>query len=417
MTANSLIPPQGKKCLISEVSLAGGRIDTRVDHDTIKYFFKKELSQDLEYYGIEVIDNSVPAHDLTLALQFTAITEGSWFKRFFFYVLCLGLLNYLSHLLQKDWFAAGCGEAVVEVTGKVWAADQELAAAAVKLKRSGSYYLGPFAGSQRLLGLCLQQAAALLSSQINTSVIDHYGHAAGAALPATSETRGRGKKEIPETPEIIEAEVEAAALVKDMAPERQASGSDWKPLAAFAALIFLVALLGLCFCIVLTGTKKTSVATNKPKSTAAARKTPEDYDRLISKYTQKLEANPKEVAAYIRRGNAYYYKKDFDRALEDYNRALELSPKDANIYRNKGLVYYQLKDWGRALGEFNRALEIKPDFAPAHYSKAILLDKTGKPKEALEAYQSFLKYGPPRAKKYIQRARKRVAALEKQQGN
>jgi Flp pilus assembly protein TadD len=54
---------------------------------------------------------------------------------------------------------------------------------------------------------------------------------------------------------------------------------------------------------------------------------------------------------------------------------------------------------------------ITPKDSRARYKKAELLDKAGKQKEALVAYQDFLKYAPPQAKEYISRAQERIKAL------
>jgi Tfp pilus assembly protein PilF len=82
-------------------------------------------------------------------------------------------------------------------------------------------------------------------------------------------------------------------------------------------------------------------------------------------------------------------------------------------YISRGLVYYQKGDWERAFADVNKALELDQKSPEALYTKADLLDKAGKGKEAVATYQSFLKYAPPQAKDYIQRAQERIEALRK----
>lgn len=65
----------------------------------------------------------------------------------------------------------------------------------------------------------------------------------------------------------------------------------------------------------------------------------------------------------------------------------------------------------RAIADFIRVIGLNPKDSRADYKKAELLDKAGKKKEALGAYQSFLKYAPPQAGDFIQRAQARIKAL------
>ena len=94
-----------------------------------------------------------------------------------------------------------------------------------------------------------------------------------------------------------------------------------------------------------------------------------------------------------------------------------INPNYLPAYGSRALVYYQKGDWDRAFADLNRALEIDPKDCPTRYYKADLFDKAGKSKEALEAYQNFLKYAPSQAKEYVQRAQERIKALENQAGN
>ena len=140
-------------------------------------------------------------------------------------------------------------------------------------------------------------------------------------------------------------------------------------------------------------------------------------DQALADFNRALELNPKNPETYICRGNVYLKKANFDRAISDYNQALEINPKYPQAYKSRGLVYYQQGDWDRAFADLNRALEIDPKYWDALYHKADLLDKSGKTKEAPEAYRTFLRYAPPEAGDYIRRAQERIKALENQAGN
>ncbi|MDR2491690.1 MAG: zinc-ribbon domain-containing protein, partial [Spirochaetaceae bacterium] len=57
-----------------------------------------------------------------------------------------------------------------------------------------------------------------------------------------------------------------------------------------------------------------------------------DYDKAIAEYTKAIELDPDNVAAYVRRGEAYYCRDDDgddNRAIADYTRAIKLDPDNA----------------------------------------------------------------------------------------
>jgi tetratricopeptide (TPR) repeat protein len=144
-----------------------------------------------------------------------------------------------------------------------------------------------------------------------------------------------------------------------------------------------------------------------------------NWDRAMADFSRVIELNPRFGNAYVYRGLVHFYKRDLDRALADYNRALEINPKDDVAYADRGLAYYHKGDYDRALADYNRAiecnraLELSSQYAKAFYSKAALLDRMGRSNEALEAYQSFLKYAQPRDIGHIQQAQGKIEALKR----
>ena len=140
-------------------------------------------------------------------------------------------------------------------------------------------------------------------------------------------------------------------------------------------------------------------------------------DQALADFNRVLELDPKDLEGYINRGRVYLIQGNFGRAISDYDQVLKLNPKYLRAYTRRGLAYYQQGDWDRAFADLNRALELDPKDSEALYHKADLLDKAGRSKEAPAAYRAFLKYAPPEAGRYIQRAQERIKALENQAGN
>lgn len=58
--------------------------------------------------------------------------------------------------------------------------------------------------------------------------------------------------------------------------------------------------------------------------------------------------NPEDLAAYINRGNAYYYKGSYDQAIADWRKVLALDPGNDLAKNNIESVE---KERGKNLGE------------------------------------------------------------------
>jgi tetratricopeptide (TPR) repeat protein len=108
-----------------------------------------------------------------------------------------------------------------------------------------------------------------------------------------------------------------------------------------------------------------------------------------------------DVAALVRRGDAYRKTNQHDRAIQEYNEAIRLAPKEALAYFNRGLAYEALGHDVNALVDFTAAVKLNPkssalferratvyfrmglyDRAGSDYAAAVFLD----PKNAAALY-------------------------------
>ena len=126
---------------------------------------------------------------------------------------------------------------------------------------------------------------------------------------------------------------------------------------------------------------------------------------FLKKYKESLKTSelavkhgPKNHLAYEVRASNYGIFGNLEKALEDYNKVLELVSNHntlsiAETYLNRFCPLYQLKRYDEALATCNKALEITNDASklPQIYSKkALVLNKFGKHKEALENAEKAL---------------------------
>jgi tetratricopeptide (TPR) repeat protein/predicted aspartyl protease len=86
---------------------------------------------------------------------------------------------------------------------------------------------------------------------------------------------------------------------------------------------------------------------------------------------------PKDAAAYSRRGTAFAARRDFQHAIADLDRACELAPDEPNYFYERGIAR---RDSGQpipALADLDQAIKIKIDHVPALAARAELRLQNG----------------------------------------
>jgi tetratricopeptide (TPR) repeat protein len=77
--------------------------------------------------------------------------------------------------------------------------------------------------------------------------------------------------------------------------------------------------------------------------------------------------NPKNIEAYIIRGNAYFNMGISQKALQDFNAAITLDSKNERAYNDRGIVYFKLlNDKVTALKDFEKSISLNNEFVPAY---------------------------------------------------
>ena len=112
-----------------------------------------------------------------------------------------------------------------------------------------------------------------------------------------------------------------------------------------------------------------------------------------------LFAQQKEKAAeYIKEGIYYHDEGQYDRALAMYDKALELDRENSGAFYEKAFTLYVLRRYDESIDYSKKAIKAgKNDKEALKYAYLVYgntLDETGKPKEALSAYNKGLKINP-----------------------
>ena len=105
----------------------------------------------------------------------------------------------------------------------------------------------------------------------------------------------------------------------------------------------------------------------------------QNYTGAIRLYTEGIQLNPNNVAAYYNRGLAYSNLNQYEQAISDFSKAIALKPDFAEAYYNRGVIYDRLRGFAwevevkhkeQAVQDFSKAIELNPNFAEAYRARA-----------------------------------------------
>lgn len=122
-------------------------------------------------------------------------------------------------------------------------------------------------------------------------------------------------------------------------------------------------------------------------------------EAVLRDYAEILAENPKDYYTLYDRASQYIEIGEFNRALSDIDLALEYTPESDSDYRLaefslKGDILTALKDYEGAIAAENSALAINPVSLNDLYKLGNLYILTGKPEEALKAFQALQRENP-----------------------
>jgi len=116
--------------------------------------------------------------------------------------------------------------------------------------------------------------------------------------------------------------------------------------------------------------------------------------RIVS-LEQEVAANPKNEAALIQLGHAYYDTNQPPKAIEAYSKALAINPNNPDVLTDMGVMYRQNGQPQKAIEAFDKAIELNPKHEQARFNKGVVLLYDLNDKEnALKVWQELVEIDP-----------------------
>jgi len=120
-----------------------------------------------------------------------------------------------------------------------------------------------------------------------------------------------------------------------------------------------------------------------------------EMQALVARTEANVLADPKNHAALVDLGNAYFDSKQFQKAVDAYGRALAIKPDDPNVLTDQGVMYRDLGQFDKALAAFKKANKLQPAHLPSLLNIGVVYAfDLHKPDEAAKAWNKVIAAAP-----------------------
>jgi len=130
------------------------------------------------------------------------------------------------------------------------------------------------------------------------------------------------------------------------------------------------------------------------------------FDRALQYFTRQLEADPKNVRAYLARANLWeaHARRRFDQAEGDFSRAIEHAEKSQGAtFFKRGVIRARREQIDQAIEDFTQALDRNPQNLGALERRGQLWMKKGRHSQAIGDFSQIVKLSPWRKEVYLVR--------------
>ncbi len=188
--------------------------------------------------------------------------------------------------------------------------------------------------------------------------------------------------------------------MKNMTPKKSAG---WTNTQVYTAIVVVLIIGGLGGYLLHTSGSSSEPSPSTSSAPSGASLPPSGLtnapaqvlDAQVKPLLQRVNTNPKDVAALTELGNIYFDASQWTTAVDYYTRALNENPKNPDVRTDMGISYYYSGDADRALKEFDHALKDDPRHAQTLFNVGVVkMNGKNDPKGAIAAWESLLQIDP-----------------------
>jgi len=121
---------------------------------------------------------------------------------------------------------------------------------------------------------------------------------------------------------------------------------------------------------------------------------PLPVQRLITEYRNRMQRDPKDLAAIVGLAQLEFDAGMFDRAIPYYVRALALDPANPDTRTDYATALHAVGHDLEAIAQLHRVLGTDPNFAAALFNDGVVANAIGRHTEAIVSFKHFLAVAP-----------------------
>lgn len=129
-----------------------------------------------------------------------------------------------------------------------------------------------------------------------------------------------------------------------------------------------------------------------------------DFSRALGDSTKVVELAPDSPIAYLSRGGVYGHLNSYQNAIDDYSKAIELYPQYANAYVWRGIIFARFGDYTPAIIDCTTAIQINPANSYAYYARGLVYLNKKDYLVAIDDFTKSIELNPQASDSYKMRA-------------
>jgi len=114
-------------------------------------------------------------------------------------------------------------------------------------------------------------------------------------------------------------------------------------------------------------------------------------EQALQAASKAIEADPKNVEAYLLRGSIYSRTMNYEKAIADLNHVLSVDPELAEVYDRRGDWHLQSGAFKAAIADFDAFLKRRPERTPHHWRRGIAYYYTGEYVQGQKQFEGYQK--------------------------